>query len=145
MRLKFKILQLFFLLSITSVFAQSSTEWSKIGLSASGNNIQNGVAAFYKLGVCNNEQVVIIKFSNLNSFPVNVEWNDAVFTNELIWLTIDSNKTKKKMLIGSNQTIFGDCSDESMKNLIVKTSDFIKKADNFKLFGLKSFKVSKSK
>jgi hypothetical protein len=127
------------------VFAQSNEEWSKIGLSASGKNIQNGVEAFYKTAICSEEKVVLIKFVNHNSFAVKAEWDEAIFTNEMIWYTRSSDNSKKMITIGVNETIYGDCSDESKKILVVRISDFIKTSDNFKLFGIKSFKVTGNK
>lgn len=142
MSLNFNILSVFLLFSVSSLFAQSNSEWNPIGLAVNGKNMQNGVEAFYKLNKCNNEDVIFIKFINYNSSAVTVEWNDAIFTNELQWTSSIKGNNKKSLIIGSNEAILGDCTETCKPELVIKAHDFIKSMDEFKLFRALSFHVT---
>jgi hypothetical protein len=142
MRLKYNVLSIFILFYVTSVFAQSNSNWSPIGLSVSGKNMQNGVEAFYQLSKCNNEDVVFIKFINNNANAVVVEWNDAIFTKALQLQNNQKGNNKKTLTIGANKVIFGDCSSKSQPELTVKVHDFINNIADFKLFKVTSFQVT---
>lgn len=139
MRLKLKNLYILLFFSVSSVFAQSNSEWKPIGLTVSGKNIQNGIEAFYQLYVCNNENVIFIKFINHNNYDVTVEWKDAVFTKELKW--VSNENIIKSLIIKADEVIFGDCSGKSQKELIVKVNDFIMNIDDFNQFKTTSFQV----
>lgn len=139
MRLTFSILSFILFFSVLSVSAQSNSSWSPIGLTVNGKNMQNNVEASYQLSKCNNEDVVYIKLFNYNTDAVIVEWNDAIFTKELKW--VKENKIKS-LTIGGNEVIFGECSNTSKSELVVKVSEFIKNIDDFNKFGTTSFKVT---
>jgi hypothetical protein len=142
MPLKLNTLYIILFFSVSSLFAQSNAEWNPIGLTASGNNIQSGVEAFYQLNKCNKETVVFIKFINHNNFEVAVEWYDAVFTKDSKWVKNENTAIIKSLTIGVNEVESGDCSDKNKKELVVNVNDFISNIDDFNLFGINSFKVS---
>jgi hypothetical protein len=142
MRLNYNVLSFFLLFSISSVFAQSNSNWNPIGLTLDGRNTQNGVEAFYQLSKCNNEDVVFIKFINNNAKAVVVEWNDAIINKELKWVSNQKGNNKKTLTIGANKVIFGDCSSKNQPELIVKVHDFINNVADFKLFKTTSFQVT---
>jgi len=142
MTLKLNTLSLILFLSVSSIFAQSNSEWKPIGLTASGKNMQNGVEAFYQLNKCNNENVVFIKFINHNTSGVIVEWNDAVFTKDLKWVKNEKAGMVKTITIEGGETVSGDCSGKNQNVLVVNVNDFISNIDDFNLFGINSFKAS---
>jgi hypothetical protein len=141
MSLKFKILSFIILISFSTLFAQTNSDWKPIGLTLDGRNILNGVEVFYQLNICNNEDVINIKLINHNSYAVNVEWNDAVFTNKLKWVKNQNGEIKKHLLIDSNKIIIGDCTSSNNQELVIKISDFIDKIEDFKLFKTINFQV----
>jgi hypothetical protein len=141
MHIKLKILSFLILFSISSVFAQSNSEWKPIGLDVSGKNIQNGVEASYQLSKCNNENLVLIKFINHNTFSVSIEWNDAVFTKNAQWYRNQKADIRKSITISGNEVIFGDCSVNSRKELVINVLDFINEINDFQLYRAISFKV----
>jgi hypothetical protein len=142
MHLKFKILSLLILFSVSSVFAQSNSEWRPIGLTVSGKNVQNGVEAFYLLTKCNNENLVFIKLINHNAFAVTVNWYDAIFTKNTKWCRNQKADIRKSITIGANEVLNGDCSGNIHGELVVNALDFIKEIDDFLLFGIISLKVT---
>jgi len=142
MPLKLNTLYFILFFSVSSVFAQSNREWNPIGLTASGENKQNGVEVFYQLNKCNNEHVVFIKFINHNTSGIIVEWNDAIFTQDLKWVKNKNGDILKSLTIEGSETITGDCPGKNQKELIVNVNDFISNIDDFNLFGINSFKVS---
>jgi len=142
MWLKYNILGLIFIISVSSIFAQSKSEWLPIGLTASGKNIKSGVEAFYQLNKCNKEHVVFIKFINHNSNSIILQWYDAVFTKDFKWAKNKKADIKKSLIINGNETKSGDCSGKSQKELVVSIKDFVNNVDDFNLFGIKSFTVS---
>jgi len=142
MSLKLNTLYFILFFSVSSIFAQSNTEWNPIGLTASGKNTQSGVEAFYQLNKCNKENVIFIKFINHNTFGVIVEWNDAVFTKDLKWVKNQKAGIMKSLTIEGSETISGDCSGKNQNEVVVNVNDFIDNIDDFNLFGINSFKVS---
>jgi len=131
-----------FIISVSPIFAQSNTEWTPIGLTASGKNIQNGVEVFYRVGKCSKEPVVFIKFNNHNTYGIILQWYDAVFTKDFKWVKNKKVDIKKFLTIEGNETISGDCSGKNQKELVVKIKDFVNNIDDFNLFGIKSFTIS---
>lgn len=141
MILRYTILPLLIFISISSVSGQSNSEWKGIGLTVSGMNNFGGVEAFYQYVNCDKQDVVLIKFINHNNYSVEIEWNDALFTKELKWVSNRKKDFRKTIILEINETKAGNCSEGGSTQLVVPVHDFIKKPDNFKLFGVKSFKV----
>lgn len=142
MWLKYNILCFLLTFSFLPIFGQSQTEWTPIGLTASGKNIKSGVEAFYQVDKCSKEHVVFIKFINHNANGLILQWYDCVFTSDLKWIKNKNVDLKKVLNIGGNETISGDCSDKCHKELVINIKDFVNNIDDFKLFGIKSFTVS---
>ncbi len=146
MLLKVKFLGFFLLLASTAIFAQTNSDWTPIGLTANGRNIQNGVEAYYQLSQCGDMNVVFLKFVNTNSYNIIVDWNDAVFTQQHTWAVNQKGDRRKTLVIGKHKTIFGDCQNAGVqKDLIINVRDFIGDIDQFSSFKLASFNVSSKK
>jgi len=126
----------------SSVFAQTNSGWVPIHLTVSGYNMQDGVEAFFQLNKCNEEDVVFLKLINHNADAVTVEWTDAIFTKELKWVSKENATERKSLTINANETVQGDCLRIDQSKLVVKINDFIKKTDDFKLYGTTFFQVT---
>jgi hypothetical protein len=141
-RLMFNVFSFLMFFSVSSLFSQTSSGWTPIGLTVNGKNMQNGVEAFYQLNKCNNEDVILIKFINYNNSTVIAEWNDGVFTKELKWANNLKKNNKKSLTIGGNEVMQGDCSGKCPPVLVVNVHDFIENIDDIKLFRTLSFHVT---
>src|SRR3989304_9864259 len=90
-------------------FAQ--TTWDPIGLDVVGHNTMNGVNASYQQNTCNGQDVVYIKFTNNNNYSVELNWDNAVFTQDLQWISKEDAADKKTIILAANQNLQGDCPD----------------------------------
>jgi hypothetical protein len=145
MNKKFKLLSLLIFFSFTTVFAQTNSSWTPIGLSVNGKNIQNNVEAFYKLDKCNNEDVIFIKFINYNANSVTINWEDAIFTQNRKWINNVNMDGKKSLKIEANEVAVGECLSSIYPQLVIKVNDFIENIEDFKLFITNSFQVTNNK
>jgi len=145
MKVKITILSFLFFLPVTLLMAQSGFESSPVGLTTNGRNEAYGVEVWYQLNKCNEEDVVFIKFSNHNSYKVTVEWSDAIFTKDLIWISNKKDNAVKTIVLKGNATVAGSCEDAGMQTLVVKVRDFIDDSADFNRFKVVSFKVSGNK
>lgn len=120
--------------SVPQFFSQNKDNWEPVYLLVTGANTMDGVEASFKLGKCNNEDVVFIKFNNHNDYPVKLEWFDAVFSQELRWINKDGEGNKKKLIVPAKMELKGGCENNTYSELIVKLKDFIGDKQNFKRF-----------
>jgi hypothetical protein len=51
--------------------------WTPIKMTIDGNNTVKGVLFFQKEGVCDSDDVVIIKVVNLNKYSVKIQWQQG--------------------------------------------------------------------
>lgn len=109
---------LVFILSVPSESqAQTDSGWQLIGLTLGGNNIKDGVEAFFQSNTCNGNDVIYVKFINRNDYPVKVAWVDAVFTEEQKWIYKDAAVDKKSVFIPANSEVKGECNYSSTENI----------------------------
>jgi hypothetical protein len=114
-----------FFLTSCPLFAQTKEEWQPIFLQLTGANTMNGVEASFLVTMCNGEDVVFVKFVNDNTYPVKLEWFDAVFTQELKWINKDGVSDKKSITLAANAEVKGTCSSSGNADLVVKMKNFI--------------------
>ena len=103
-------------------------------LQVSGSNVMDGVEASFQIGTCNNENVVYLKFVNKNSYPVKLEWFDAVFTQELKWVNKEGDANKRLLVLPAKSELVGSCVKAPAPELMVKLNDFITDKKNFKRY-----------
>lgn len=131
----FLFLPLFALMLFSAnVFSQDKNPWQPMYLMVSGLNVMDGVEANFQLNTCGSEDVVYIKFNNRNSYDVKLEWYDAVFTNELKWITQNGEGNKRRLVLLSKNELKGSCVDSKESVLIVKLKDFVENKEKFKRF-----------
>lgn len=131
--------------------AQTGSDWQLIGLTIGGNNIKDGVEAFFQINTCNGKDVIYVKFINRNNNPVKVAWVDAIFTEELKWIYKDAAVDKKSLIIPANGEVKGECSNSLtavLKNagiihneLLVEVKDFVLDKKDLKLYSAGYFSV----
>lgn len=119
----------FFLFS--GIKAQTNENWQGILLSTDGTNALNGVKAYYKVAACNNNEVIMLKFVNTNSYTVKAGWKDMIITKNNNKLT--GNNTQDSLTLAPHAEIAGDCSGNNTE-LTVKLSDFGTDIYDFKTF-----------
>lgn len=119
---------------LQKAFAQKKSEWEPIYLLVTGHNVMDGVEASFKLGACNGEDVVLIKFKNQNDYPVKLEWADAIFSYELKWIYRKEINAKKSISIKAKESVEGDCTIHQQPDLVVKVKDFVSNKENVKRY-----------
>jgi hypothetical protein len=93
-----------------------------------GTNRFSGVEGFCQLTVCNGLETVLIKFVNLNSYPVKVGWTDQILTKDEQRLS--GNDPQDSVVIAPGGQVVGDCSGTN-PHLALKLGDFGTDARNF--------------
>ena len=139
-----KYLLLIFLAVLTHCqlsLAQSTYNWEPIGLTVSGNNIQQGVEAFYSISECNEEYVVIIKFINHNDYDVVLKWEDEIFSQDREWVHNSHENTLRSITLQSKSTIFGDCINPN-DVLMLRIKDFVAEFNDFYKYRTKSLNIT---
>ena len=122
------------LISFTQLYSQNKNGWEPVYLQVTGANTMDGVDASFRLGKCNNENVVFIKFINHNDYSVKLEWFDAVFTQELKWINKDEERSKKNLLIPAGAEVSGDCSNTVSTVLMINLKSFVADKKEFKRY-----------
>jgi hypothetical protein len=128
-----KLLLLFFTISPFCYNPDTNAQtadWTPIFLTVSGNHIVKGLEGYFQKGICNNEDVVFVKFVNTNPYSVALTWYNAVFTHEIKWY-YNANDTKS-LTVPAATTSEGTCGGEAL--LIIKLSDFISDPNQFKRY-----------
>lgn len=137
-----RLLFLFFTVSALQYSADSkaqTTDWTPIFLTVSGNHIVNGLEGYFQKGVCNNEDVIFVKFVNTNAYAVALTWYNAVFTHEIKWY-YNADDTKS-LTVPAATTAEGTCGGEAL--LVIKLSDFISDPNQFKRYCSVELTISK--
>lgn len=136
----------FFLFVLTVVTcaappASAQNTWVPIHLTVAGYNTLAGVEASFQQNTCNGQDVVYIKFTNTNNYPVELTWYNAVFTQDLKWISKEDPADKKTIALSANQNLQGDCADVNTAVLIVNLSEFIPAISQFKRYGTVALNV----
>lgn len=129
----FLILSIVLLFSV-KIVAQTAPIWIPMKLAVTGNNTINGVQGSYTLDKCVRQDVIIMKFTNTNPYPVTVEWFDAIFTTDLKWVKEEKIENKKTLTIPANTEIIGKCDVIENKNCVIVLNKFLPKIENFKQY-----------
>ena len=132
------IFSLFFSLNTQ---AQTVPTWVPMKLAVAGGNSVSGVQASYTLDKCTTQDVVILKFANTNSYPVTIEWFDALFTTDLKWIKKEDVANKKTLDIPANSEIVGKCGTTENKNCVVVLNKLLPKVENLKQYNALHFTV----
>ncbi len=120
--------------------ARTQNEWKPFMLNHDGTNVNGGVQAVYALVKCNNEDVVLLKMNNTNSFSVKAQW-----INQIISKDGKENFDPAKITFISlppNTETTGDCSGNTTQ-LMVKLSDLGVSLNNFETFVCSNFYAAK--
>jgi len=139
----------FILLLLVAIFyaphnklvAQNTSAWQPIFLQVTGGNTMDGVEASFQLNKCNGLDVVYIKFFNHNSYPVKIEWIDAVFTKELKWVNDSKGVDRKSLTLLANTEAKGECANKLYPALLIKMKDFIISKKDFKRYSASQLTV----
>lgn len=129
--MKIQITRLFilpFFLILSLVVKAQTSDWTPVFLTPSGNHVVKGVEAYFQQATCESNGVVFIKFVNTNDYAVNLEWYNAIFTQELQWIHREDDK--KSILIPAATTLNGSCNGELI--LSVDLSLFVQDPAQFK-------------
>jgi hypothetical protein len=129
----FSVLLTLLVFSVPFTYSQNA-KWEPVYLLVTGGNTMDGVEASFRIDKCNNEDVVYIKFNNHNNYPVKLEWFDAIFTQELKWVSKDGENNKRSIVIPGKVELKGECANKNLGQLVVKISDFITDKKNFKRY-----------
>jgi len=119
-----------------------TTDWQPIYLTAGGGNLIDGLEASFKSTSCNESDVIYIKFINHNAYPVKLEWFDAVFTQELIWIKKDQVSDKRLLTIPANSKLEGNCSNNTHSELSVNVKNFVSDKKSFKRYSTNNLTVT---
>jgi hypothetical protein len=144
MRRKITNLSLLLILTVTfnlPMDAQNA-DWQPIYLTAGGGNLMDGLEASFKSTSCNESNVIYIKFINHNAYPVKLEWFDAVFTQELIWIKKDEVNDKRSLTVPANSKLEGNCSNNTYPELSVKVQNFVSDPKAFKRYSTNNLIVT---
>jgi hypothetical protein len=118
--------------------AQQSGTWQNAILRADGLNQIDGVEAYCMKTTCNDEDFVLIKFVNKNSYKVRVEWKDAIFVNGTWYY---SNNPNKVLVLAPNNETIGQC--EGTDKLKVNISSIIENPKNFGHYTVSGLAINK--
>ncbi|MCE9540037.1 MAG: hypothetical protein K8R85_12590 [Bacteroidetes bacterium] len=119
------ILLLTLIISPTNRMNAQTNDWQPIYLLVTGANTMEGVEAFFQLNTCNAEDIIYVKFINHNEYLVQLEWFDAVFTQELKWINKEEAGDKKSITLAANAEAKGTCLNNAYPELIIKVKDFV--------------------
>lgn len=136
------LLLFFFIISFSNVFSQdNSGQWEPVYLQVTGHNVMDGVEASFNKTTCGIDDVVLIKFTNTNEYPVSLAWADAVFTQDLKWVYREGDNTRRLLIVPAKSEVTGNCSNEESV-LVVKLNALISDSKKFKRFHTSQLVVS---
>lgn len=135
------LLLILFVSSNLRVDAQT-TDWQPIYLTAGGGNLMYGLEASFKSAPCNESDVIYVQFINHNAYPVKLEWFDAVFTQELIWIKKDQVNDKRSLTVAGNSKLEGTCSNNIHPELSIKVKNFVSDLKAFKRYSTYNLSVT---
>lgn len=114
-------------------------------MDVAGHNIVNNVEASFQKTTCNNEEVIFVKFTNRNNYPVVIKWYDAILTQSGSWVKKDDSTAKKVLEIGAGREVKGVCSPDGESLCAIKLSDYLSKLPEYKLYAIYRFEVAEKK
>ncbi len=133
---------LFFLSSCYPAFAQNSNAWEPVKLDVAGHSSVNGIDASFQKSLCSDgEEVIIVKFTNNNKYPVTIKWYDAILTQGNTWIKKDNSTAKKFLNIDPNKEIKGNCSSDEYIECVIKLKDYLDKLSDYRLYAIYRFEV----
>lgn len=124
--------------------AQSDVEWAPVKLDVAGRNIVKEVEGAFKKTTCNDEDVILIKFTNRNKYPVTIKWYDAVLKKNNVWVKKDDSTAKKVLTISPSNNVEGACEDGTVE-CIIKLKDYIDIISDYQLYAIYKFEVVEEK
>jgi len=120
---------------------------------ASGSGDDNGwtltksagkVDLFYKIGQCNGETVIFLKFDNKNDKSVTISWKEAV-TDVKFGKTFEGQYGAKQLVLKPGITSSDNCSEASIGECVVRMTEIVPTFPaEPKSFEFKEVTVSKS-
>lgn len=126
-------------------FSNAQNSWEPVKLDVAGHNIVNNVEANFQKGLCNNEEVIFVKFTNKNNYPVTIKWYDAILTRSNSWVKKDDTTAKKVLEISVDAEVKGACSPDGAADCIIKLGDYLSKTADYKLYAIYRFEVVEKK
>lgn len=127
-----------FLIGFTK--AQTNTAWTPVLISMDGTNSYNGIELNYQLTKCGNDDVLLLKLNNTNTYSVKAHWINVIKTKDGKELYGNSKLTT--VTLGANAENSGDCKGKQSE-LKIKLSDFGVNANEFETIVGSSFDTSK--
>ena len=109
-------------------------EWTGAYLNIAGGNTAKGIEVSTKSEKCGSDDMILIRFTNHNKYPVEVEWADAFYTMNKEWKHDERQNKEKLITLQPGMSVTGSCADANDKNLaqlIVKSSEIIENPDDF--------------
>jgi hypothetical protein len=121
-----------FLFACGTTNAQVTGEWQFAQLNnIDGTNAFNGVEGYFNLVTCNNNEYILLKLINHNTFTVKAAWSNFLISTDNEKLT--SPVVQDSVTILPNQEIEGDCAVNDGK-LVLKLTDFGTDKYNFQAY-----------
>lgn len=122
MKLRTLLFLTFFALTFNFYKAQqSNSSWTPVLISMDGTNSYNGVEMEYQLTKCGDDDVVLLKLKNTNTFSVKAHWIPVIKTTE--GKELYGNSKLLTVSLTANTETLGDCKSKPA-DLKIKLSDF---------------------
>ena len=121
----------------------SPTVWEQAKVDATGGNHINGVDVFYRLDNCNSKQYIMLKFVNHNTEDVQIEWADAVYTEDQQWLHNERHDKERLIKVKAEETVYGSCASKSEVHLRVDAGSLLRDAKKKFTFAPSYIEVSR--
>lgn len=126
-------------------FSNAQNSWEPVKLDVAGHNVVNNVEANFQKGLCNNEEVIFVKFTNKNNYSVTIKWYDAILTQSGSWAKKDDSTAKKVLELSPGLEVKGVCSTDGAADCVIKLSDYLSKSADYKLYAIYRFEVAEKK
>ena len=124
---------------------QDATQiWIGAYLNAAGANQIDGVELSTQLSKCGNTEVVLLKFTNHNSYPVQIEWADAIYTTGRKWKHDETQAKEKIITVKGGEEKKGNCEliKDGGRQLVVEVGSLNNNADEFSKYTPSYFVVT---
>ncbi|PCH93467.1 MAG: hypothetical protein COB85_07015 [Bacteroidetes bacterium] len=128
----------------TAQVENTSSDWIGAYLNVAGANNLDGVELSTQLTTCGTKEVVLLQFTNHNSYPVQIEWADAIYTKDRKWKHNETQTKEKIVTLKGNEKKEGDCNSQNDENgqLVVEINGIISSDDKFSRFAPSYYVVS---
>jgi hypothetical protein len=100
--------------TVTGAVAGDDNNWTF--KKSSGN-----VDFYYKMGECNGEKVIYLKFENKNAYSVEVKWKEAI-SDKTFGTTVEGYYGEKQLTLAPGITSREDCSSGVNEQCLIKMS-----------------------